>query len=326
MTVLEEMTSRYDYQKLVGYLCKQLEEYFLEQFSGDVPSRFNTPPNKQWGWNPRINVKDLIGPKFLIGLSGGIDSAVVTYLAILAVGKERVMPIYIPARYNTKEKELVKELVDHLDVQSYQLDIGRFVDSFGTMAFPPCYGAEREDLVRKGNFASRMRAAILYDIQRATRGRVLGTQNRSEYCQGYGTKFGTPESFDFGVLNKLYKVDIYNIAALLKVPTNIMTSPPSSGFWPGQTHEQELGATMQEQDVISYLLFEKYKDLLNRVDFVSFKYKIDKEFVKVMAKRWHVSDHKRNIVDAMPQVKIPEGGTEWKRKHRNQLSLNGLLV
>lgn len=316
LDVLEEIRGRLNYKELVGTICTQLENYFNEQFCGEVPSRFMTPPEVNWNWNYKLHAKDIIGPKFLIGLSGGIDSAVVTYLAILAVGKERVLPLYMPARWNFKEKDLVKEFVDHLDVQSYCIEIDKMVNMYGYLGLVQCSGQSREDAVRKGNLASRIRAAVLYDTQRSTRGRVLGTQNRSEYCQGYGTKFGTPESYDMGVLNKLYKVDIYAIAALLKIPTNIIAAPPTSGFWPGQTHEEELGATMQEQDVISYLLFEKYRSTRNKVDIVSKKYKINKAFVETMQKRWEVSQHKRAIVDAMLQVKLPEPSEDWKRQNQ----------
>lgn len=94
-------------------------------------------------------------------------------------------------------------------------------------------------------------------VGRKLNAKVLGTGNRTEYVQGYAAKWGTPMAFDFGVLDELYKADVYRIAEVLQVPGKIVEQEPSTGYFPGQTHERELGATLKEQDAGAYLLFEK---------------------------------------------------------------------
>jgi len=153
-----------------------------------------------------------------------------------------------------------------------------------------CYNDQsKEQKFRSGNFGSRIRIAILYDLQRAVRGRVLGTCNRTEFCQGYNAKYGTPISYDFGVLNDLYKTDIYALGEALGVPQEILDAPPSTGYFAGQTHEGELGATTEEQDIFCYLLFEKHMDPKT----IAQTYGSNEEFAMVIKNRYEVSDHKR---------------------------------
>ena len=191
----------------------------------------------------------------------------------------------------------------------HEFDIEPIVDSFraqmerftGRLHLGESYAQQtQEQKIRSGNFASRVRIAVLYDWLRSIRGRVLGTDNRTEHCQGYGTKFGTPMSYDFGVVNPLYKVDIYEIAGLLGLPQEILDAPPSTGFYEGQTHEGELGATMEEQDVIAYLLFEKWVSVRDLI----LHYGVDKEFAHTMLRRWEISGHKRILTAALPKVTL----------------------
>ncbi len=147
----------------------------------------------------------------------------------------------------------------------------------------------REQKMRSGNVGSRVRVAVLYDLQRAIRGRILGTGNRTEFCQGYSTKYGTPISYDFGVLDDLYKIDIYELEKAIGVPDEVIAADPSTGYFEGQTHEGELGATLEEQDIVSYLLFEKKYTVQQIVD----RYAISEKFAQTMQHRWDVSHHKR---------------------------------
>ena len=129
---------------------------------------------------------------------------------------------------------------------------------------------------------------------------MLGTGNRAEFCQGYSTKFGTPISYDFGVLDELYKTDIYALAEVLDLPAAVRSAPPSTGYFPGQTHEGELGASLDEQDVFAWLLFEEGRS----VDDVVTEFGADRDFTRLMQQRFAVSLHKRVLNAAQERVRL----------------------
>ena len=153
------------------------------------------------------------------------------------------------------------------------------------------------DKIRIGNFSSRARVSILYDLQKILNGRVLGTSNRTEYVQGYAAKYGTPISCDFGVLDDLYETDIYELGKLLQIPEEIMRVKPSTGYYAGQTHEKELGATLEEQDAAAYLLFEKISPQTSFGSLRFFHFIFGK-----MNERYVASTHKRIL--QQPHIQI----------------------
>jgi NAD+ synthase len=294
LELVEEIKARHQrsYQVIAQEMISQITAFFDRSFAiSQRPSRFATAQNQ------------CVQPRLLLGLSGGIDSSVVAYLAAKAVGTESLLCITMPARPGDESVELAAlvrsdlelndpsglDIIDiepiikiHMQVMS-QLDVEQV--QLGTNHA----NQVREQKMRSGNFASRVRTAVLSDLQRAIRGRILGTVNRTEYCQGYGTKFGTPISYDFGVLNELYKIDIYQLAITLGVPQQILDTPPTTGFFEGQTHAGELGATIEEQDIFAYLLFEKNLSPQE----VSQIHHVDEAFCNVMHHRFVVSEHKR---------------------------------
>jgi NAD+ synthase len=120
------------------------------------------------------------------------------------------------------------------------------------------------------------------------------------YCQGYSTKFGTPITYDLGVLDDLYKVDLYEVGRRLGVPAEILAAAPSTGYFPGQTHEGELGATLEEQDVFVYLLFERGLSPEQVAD----RYGASLAFARVMQHRWDVSLHKRKLIAGQGRLRV----------------------
>jgi NAD+ synthase len=290
-------------EALADDIVGQLKAYFAREFGGPgVPSRFTR------------SADPLVRSRFLLGLSGGVDSSVVTALAVRAVGKDAVLAVNMPAHPDDESAAAAKILRDHLGLDEpglpWTIDIGPIVDSY--LAAARATGAARIDLgtdqatqtkeqrMRAGNFGSRARIGVLYDLQRAIRGRVLGTGNRTEFCQGYSTKFGTPISYDFGVLDELYKADVYALAAVLDLPEAIRSAPPSTGYFAGQTHEGELGASLDEQDVFAFLLFEEGLS----VDDVVARYGADRDFAALMQQRFSVSFHKRALNAPQERVRL----------------------
>ena len=225
-----------DYKQIVSDVCNQINEYYqkLPEFDGKKP-------------------------KLIIGLSGGIDSTIVSYLATRAVGAENVITINMPAYDGDESVEKANLVSKILGTGHYTIPINSIVEAEtdNISKYFPIKPESETGKIRTGNYASRTRVAVLYDIAREVNGKILGTGNRTEFVQGYAAKWGTPISFDFGVLDDLYKADVYAIAEVLGVPQEIIDAVPTTGYYKGQSHEAELGATLEEQDVAAYLLFEK---------------------------------------------------------------------
>jgi NAD+ synthase len=293
------------YEALLDPILAQLQGYYERAFAGSrriPPSRFGDAAPSQ------------VRERFLVALSGGIDSAVVTYLAVRAVGREAVLPVTMPGRPDDESLYLAALVRAELHLAEpdapYVIDLEPLVQAhMGVMTgqiTPQVHLGHqhqeqtREQQMRSGNFASRLRVAVLSDLQRAIRGRILGTSNRTEYCQGYSTKFGTPISYDFGVLDELYKVDVYELGQVLGVPDAVLTTPPSTGYFAGQTHEGELGATIEEQDIFAYLLFER--NLAPAV--IAQEYGSREDFARVMQHRFDVSEHKRVLNGLQEHVRL----------------------
>jgi MFS family permease len=215
--VLDEMRARHgrSYEALADDMVGQLRAYFAREFGlSRAPSRF-------------AGARDpLVRERFLFGLSGGVDSSVVAFLAVRAVGPAAVLPVTMPAHPDDESVAMAALCRAALGLDEpgapYVIDVRPVVDAYlraaAATGAPRLHLGEaqatqsREQRMRLGNFGSRVRVGVLYDLQRAARGRVLGTGNRTEFCQGYSTKFGTPISYDYGVLDELYKVDVQGLA------------------------------------------------------------------------------------------------------------------
>lgn len=244
------------------------------------------------------------GP-YVIGLSGGVDSSLVAALAVMAVGAENVLAVTLPAREDDDSVAAAARVRGWLNL----MDAGRpsiidlasaclllrglidqCCDRHSRIDPDPTKRSESQRL-REGNLASRMRIAVIYDLAHAYRGRVLGTANRTEYLIGYAAKFGTPMSYDLGVLDDLFKVEVVDLAKHLAMPTEIVNRVPSTGYYHGQTHEAELGASYDELDAACYLLFHKRLDISTIVK----DYRVDREFLVDVRARHDRAAHKRRL-------------------------------
>jgi NAD+ synthase len=182
----------------------------------------------------------------VLGLSGGIDSTTVAYLAAEALGSGGVRGLMMPSGVNPEADQTDAERVaDALDIEYDVIDIAPVVDAFVDAA-PPGAADGRMAL---GNVRVRTRAVLNYVVANAENRLVLGTGNRSEAATGYFTKYGD-QAVDCNPIGNLYKCQVRQLARQLGVPEDLVTRTPSAGMWEGQTDEGEMGLGYDELDAI----------------------------------------------------------------------------
>lgn len=183
----------------------------------------------------------------VVGISGGIDSATVAYLAVRALGKDRVMGLIMPY-YKNRDVDDAKLVCESLGIEYELINIKPIVDEFEK-------AVGGLDTLSRGNVMSRTRMVLLYAHANARNYLVLGTSNRSEFLTGYFTKWGDGAS-DYAPLINLYKTEVWEIAKRLGVPEGIIQKKPSAGLWEGQTDEDELGISYRLLDEILWRLVD----------------------------------------------------------------------
>jgi NAD+ synthase len=186
----------------------------------------------------------------VLGLSGGIDSALSCYLAAAALGAENVLAIRMPYRASSADSlEHAQLVIDDLGVASETVEITGMVE--------PLFELTPDmDANRKGNVMARARMIVLYDRSAAFQGLVVGTSNKTELLLGYGTIFGDLASA-VNPLGDLYKTQIRQLARAVGVPEPLINKAPSADLKPNQTDEGELGFTYAEVDQLLYLLIDE---------------------------------------------------------------------
>ncbi|MEK6256955.1 MAG: NAD+ synthase, partial [Chloroflexota bacterium] len=188
--------------------------------------------------------------KAVIGLSGGVDSAVSCALAAQALGAENVLAVRMPYETSSQDSlEHAQLLIDLLGVKSITISITEMVE--------PLY-KQFSDMgkLRRGNVMARARMIVLYDQSAAFNGLVVGTSNKTEILLGYSTQFGDSAAA-INPIGDLYKAQLYQLAQALDIPAEIINKPPSADLWEGQTDEDELGFTYEEVDKLLYLLVDQ---------------------------------------------------------------------
>jgi NAD+ synthase len=189
----------------------------------------------------------------VLGLSGGVDSALVAGLAARALGGSNVMGVMMPYRTSSPDSLAhAKSVARKFRIRSQQISITAQVDPY-FRRFP------RISNRRRGNKMSRERMSILYDQSVAFEGLVLGTSNKTELLLGYGTQHGDLASA-LNPLGDLYKAQVWQLSREIGVPEAVIKKAPSADLWEGQTDEQELGFAYEKVDRLLYWMVDQRAD------------------------------------------------------------------
>ncbi len=193
--------------------------------------------------------------KCIIGLSGGLDSSVSTYLIVEAIGKENVIGVLMPYKtISLQSFEDGKLMTKNLRIKYYIREISQMVDSYFDQ-----YEKDANKL-RRGNRMARERMCILYDLSAKENALVIGTSNKTELYLGYVTQFGD-SACAIESIGHLYKTEVWELAKYLQIPLNIIKKKPSADLWQGQNDEEEMGIKYEVADeILYYFLDEKLSE------------------------------------------------------------------
>lgn len=192
--------------------------------------------------------------RIVVGLSGGVDSATVAFLAAGAVGADKVLAVRMPYRTSspTSERDALS-VVEAIGCRTARVEITAMVDPLLALM---ATGDEPSHQVRRGNVMARQRMIVLYDKSVEFDGLVAGTSNKTEALLGYTTQYGDAASA-FAPIGDLYKSQLRAVGEHLGVPAEIVAKPPSADLWPGQTDEDELGQTYADLDRTLFALVDR---------------------------------------------------------------------
>ena len=229
----------------------------------------------------------------VIGLSGGVDSAVSCVLATQALEVDHIYPILLPCGVLSTQGVLdAMKLIEKLHIpfsHVTRIDIKPAVDMI--VKSDPMM-----DRIRRGNIMARARMTYLFDQAKKHHALVVGTENKSEYLLGYYTRFGD-EASDVEPLRHLYKTQVYELAKTVHIPEEIIHRPPSADLWPEQTDEGELGFTYKEADEILSMVRDGKKTL---EEIINSGYK--KETAEKVIQRARQNDFKHRLPMALDML------------------------
>ena len=199
-----------------------------------------------WNETHKAGVKGAV-----VGISGGIDSALTAALTVKALGKDKVLGIYMPEAGLTTaaDSEDAKAVADWLGIELRTIDISGIISAFMTAVSD----SESADRLSRGNLKARIRMSLLYFHANQMNRMVMGTGNKTEILLGYYTKYGDG-GVDLEPIGGIYKTEVWELSRRLGVPEPLITKKPSAGLWKGQTDEAELGISYVKVDNVLRML------------------------------------------------------------------------
>lgn len=211
----------------------------------------------------KSKVNDVGSAGVVLGLSGGLDSAVVAKLCADALGPENVTALMLPER-SEKDSHFIdaKKYAEDIGIKYSSIDIEPLVNGFVQASTE----TKTDDLVM-GNLKARIRAVLIYMTANSENKLVAGTSNKSELMIGYFTKYGDGAS-DIAPIGDLYKTQVRELAKNLGVHNGIIEKPPTAGLIPGQTDEKELGISYEKLDrvLLGYELQLPHESIAQTLD------------------------------------------------------------
>lgn len=237
----------------------------------------------------------------VIGLSGGLDSAVVAKLCADAAGPSRVLSLILQDKVtDANDRKDARAWAKSLRISHREMDITPVV-----AAFERALRLKAGRKIALGNVKARIRMIILYNVAALENRLVIGTANKSEIACGYFTKFGDGGA-DFMPLGDLYKTQVRDMAKFLGVPRRILDKAPAAGLWKGQTDEGELGIAYADLDRILLGLELQFED-----DVIAGKTGLPATKVAKVRRLVESSVHKRKM-PLIPKLGIRTFGLDWR--------------
>jgi NAD+ synthase len=236
----------------------------------------------------------------VVGLSGGIDSALCARLAADALGPELVLGVLLPVEgFPEPLRAETEAYADRLGIEHRTVPLDAPLAAF-RRTLP-----EVSDRITVGNTVARLRMTALYALARERSKLVLGTGNKSELLQGYFTKYGDG-GVDLLPIGDLYKTQLRALAAELDLPAAIRERAPSAGFWEGQTDEGELGIAYADLDRVLYGI-----EQLLRPEEIEARTGIPRATVEGIEARVLLTRHKRRL-PPIAKVGLRTVGLDWR--------------
>lgn len=197
--------------------------------------------------------------KAVLGVSGGVDSALALKLTVDALGPDKVTAVLMPEKGVSSEENFqhAKALCQFLKVENFTVPINKHLVDFLALPWKPSNLAQI-------NTKARVRMVILYSFANTKNALVVGASNKTEMALGYGTKYGDMAA-DIEILGDLYKEDVYALGDHIGLPNEFLEKTPSAELFSGQTDEEDLGMTYKEADTI----LKKIEEGLNKDDLIN---------------------------------------------------------
>ncbi|HID92253.1 TPA: NAD+ synthase [Candidatus Gracilibacteria bacterium] len=232
--------------------------------------------------------------KVIIGISGGIDSAVTLAIAMHALGKENIFALLLPYKLGEissyKNFEDAEEICKKFDVEYKKIELDNFVKPYCEIQSLNIKNSD--NLLILGNTLARIRMTLLFAHANKLNGIVLGTCNLTEVLLGYETKFGDGAA-DVSVIGNLWKREVYELGKLYNLPESFITKKPSAELYENQSDEEEMGFSYDDAEIVLKNIIDKNNKISKNIN------SIDKKIIENIYNMYKNSEHKRKFMHTL---------------------------